>query len=114
MGTQIQSLGRLWRMQQLKAVTWEILHQGDSYDAFLNTRNCEKIAHNMAAEGNINPAITGQYRIIYAYELIRAIIGHESNQYSRLRVQALASKSKEESPVSILYDPLRPPRLLSG
>ncbi|KLP16284.1 Uncharacterized protein LW94_1843 [Fusarium fujikuroi] len=86
MGTQIQALGRLWRMQQLKAVIWEILHQRHSYDAFLDARNCEKLAHNMAAEGNIDPAITDQYRIICAYELIRAMMGHESNQYARLRV----------------------------
>lgn len=86
MGIQIQTLGRLWRLQQTKAVTWEILHQKNSYDAFLDARNCEKLAHNMAAEGNINPAIKGQYRIICAYELIRVMMGHESNQYTRLRV----------------------------
>ncbi|KAF4434636.1 dead helicase [Fusarium austroafricanum] len=40
----------------------------------------------MAAKGNINPAIKGQYRIICAYELIRVMMGHESNQYTRLRV----------------------------
>ncbi|EWG50486.1 hypothetical protein FVEG_09690 [Fusarium verticillioides 7600] len=56
----------------------------DSYDVFLNARNCKKLSHNIAAEGNINPAIAGQYRIICAYELIRAMMGPESNQYARL------------------------------
>ncbi|KAF5567439.1 dead helicase [Fusarium napiforme] len=106
MGTQIQSLGRLWRMQQLKAVTWEILHQRDSYDAFLDARNCEKLAHNMAAEGNINPAITGQYRIICAYELIRAMMGHESNHYSRLRVPWFAMDSKRVRDEGFFYSAL--------
>ncbi|KAF5587776.1 hypothetical protein FPANT_6812 [Fusarium pseudoanthophilum] len=34
----------------------------------------------MAAEGNINPAITGQYRIICAYELIRAMMDNISSK----------------------------------
>lgn len=67
-------------------VHWWVLHQRDSYDAFLDARNLEKYAGTLAAEGNINDAITGEYRIICAYEILRVYLGQESNRYPRLRV----------------------------
>ncbi|KAM0502726.1 hypothetical protein ACHAP8_003556 [Fusarium lateritium] len=86
LGNQIQAIGRLWRTNQKKEVHWWVLHQRDSYDAFVDARNLEKYATTLAAEGNINDSITGEYRIICAYEILRCYLGQESNRYPRLRV----------------------------
>ncbi|PTD05729.1 hypothetical protein FCULG_00002200, partial [Fusarium culmorum] len=86
LGTQIQAIGRLWRTNQEKEVHWWVLHQRDSYDAFVDARNLEKYATTLAAEGNINGSITDEYRVICAYEILRCYLGQESNRYPRLRV----------------------------
>ncbi|CAG1987119.1 unnamed protein product [Fusarium graminearum] len=86
LGTQIQAIGRLWRTNQEKEVHWWVLHQRDSYDAFVDARNLEKYATTLAAEGNINDSITDEYRVTCAYEILRCYLGQESNRYPRLRV----------------------------
>ncbi|KAF0642567.1 hypothetical protein FPSE5266_10515 [Fusarium pseudograminearum] len=86
LGTQIQAIGRLWRTNQEKEVHWWVLHQRDSYDAFVDARNLEKYATTLAAEGNIDDSITDEYRVICAYEILRCYLGQESNRYPRLRV----------------------------
>ncbi|KAF5575162.1 hypothetical protein FPANT_11454 [Fusarium pseudoanthophilum] len=84
--TMLHSFGRLWRMGQEHEVHWDVLYLESSFDGWTETRMVSKYADILAAEGQIPDEIQEEYRIIYAFELIKRYLGQDCNRYPRLRV----------------------------
>lgn len=55
-------------------------------DCAIQSRNWEKFALSLTAEGDIDSRIQGQSRIVCAYEIIRQQLGQASSRYPRSRV----------------------------
>jgi hypothetical protein len=77
------ALGRLWRMGQKHEVYWDIFYPDYSFDAWADTHLTLKYANILAAESQIHEDITGEYRVICAFELIRMYLGQDCNRYPR-------------------------------
>ncbi|KAM0425351.1 hypothetical protein ACHAPT_009407 [Fusarium lateritium] len=84
--TLLQAIDRLWRIGQDKPVQVFILHLQSSYDSFVDAHNLEKHAHALTAEADIDTRITGELRLVCAYEMMRRLLGQETDRYPRLRV----------------------------
>ncbi|KAL7907902.1 P-loop containing nucleoside triphosphate hydrolase protein [Trichoderma velutinum] len=82
----LQAQGRLWRIGQQHDVQWKILYSRNSFDCYIESRNLEKYSTTLAAEGNIDPKIRGEARIICAFEIMRRHLGQACSRYSRARV----------------------------
>lgn len=85
-GTAVQAMGRLWRLGQTQDVRFYKVICQDTYDSVMEARNLEKYAVALTAENDIDSRITGQHRLICAYEMIRQIFGQSHNRYPLLRV----------------------------
>lgn len=87
MSVEIQSTGRLWRIGQDHKVEWERLICRGSFDSAIESRNMEKYATTLTAEGQIDPRLKGEARVITAYEIMRRQFGQACSRYPRARVQ---------------------------
>ncbi|KAL6904243.1 hypothetical protein GGI43DRAFT_432850 [Trichoderma evansii] len=81
----LNTIGRLWRIGQKRHVEWEILTARYSFDAFIEGSIMKEYSTVVAATANIDAAITGEARMICAYEIIKQQLGQEYSRYPRMR-----------------------------
>lgn len=103
-----QTIGRLWRLgaEQAGTINWDIVKTSDSLDSYQESRLMHKQAVVLAAEGNIPDQITGQLRLICAYELLREMFGQEFNRYPMARVPWDRCDSDEVRREGLFYSQL--------
>lgn len=85
---------------------WEILLTQDTYDAALEARNCEKYATTLTAESGIPADITGEARVVYAFEIMREQLGQDCSRYPRSRVRWNHMDSEELRSEGLFYSAL--------
>ncbi|KAL7924333.1 hypothetical protein ACQKWADRAFT_331330 [Trichoderma austrokoningii] len=66
-------------------VEWEILIARHSFDAFIEASIMKEYSAVVAVTANIDAAITGEARMICAYEIVRQQFGQEYSRYPRMR-----------------------------
>ncbi|KAM0326629.1 hypothetical protein ACHAQA_006498 [Verticillium albo-atrum] len=81
--TTMHVIRRLWRIGQKHAVKWYILYQQSSYDGWIENQQLQKFSQQLASEGLIDPRITGEHRIVCAFEIMAMYFGHRCNRYPR-------------------------------
>lgn len=80
-------INRLWRIGQKRLVEWEILIAKHSFDAFIEGSVMKEYSAVVAVTAKIDAAITGEARMICAYEIVRQQFGQEYSRYPRMRAQ---------------------------
>lgn len=81
----LETIGRLWRINQKRHVEWEILIAKHTFDAFIEGSIMKEYSAAVAVTANIASAISGDARMICAYEIVRQHFGQEYSLYSRMR-----------------------------
>lgn len=81
----LNTIGLLWIPGQKQHVEWEILIAKHSFDAFIEGSILKEYSAVVAATANIDAAITGEARMICAYEIVREQFGQEYSRYPRMR-----------------------------
>ncbi|KAK1241312.1 hypothetical protein MKX08_001286 [Trichoderma sp. CBMAI-0020] len=81
----VETIGRLWGINQTHHVEWEILIAKHTFDAFIEGSIMKEYSAVAAVTANLVSAISGEARMICAYEIVRQQFGQEYSLYSRMR-----------------------------
>lgn len=80
--TMLQIHGQLYRLGQTKAVKWHNLKVKNSFHDYQERVLLTKWSHQLSAEANLPPWITGALREIILFELMKARLNHPFNRYA--------------------------------
>lgn len=81
----LETIGQLWTINRKRYVEWEILIAKHTFDAFIEGSIMKEYSAVVAVTANIFSAISGEARMICAYEIVRQRFGQEYSLYSRMR-----------------------------
>lgn len=91
-------MSRLWRLGQKETVNWEILYLQHSYNNWFENAQIRKFACLLEAEGLLSDQITGQFKRLYVFEIIRIHFGQRGKRGNRYpKEQVLAGRFDKPS-----------------